>query len=199
MSALPTQAEMELVPIFWRTLGYGMRLLLIHGSSAVGKVTVAKAVTQLISCRLFDNHAAIDTALTVFNFGERGFWELVHTVRLSVLDAAAKQHVPLVAMTYCYSDPEDRPAFEQFEKILEQNGGEVLPVYLHCSVDEAIRRVGNPDRIERRKISTENGLRTFVADGNLTAIPRSNCLKLDTEVRSAQQTAQEIARHFRLY
>jgi len=28
---------------------------------------------------------------------------------------------------------------------MQRHGGEVLPVFLHCSREEAARRVGNPD------------------------------------------------------
>ncbi len=58
-----------------------MKLVFLHGSPAVGKLTVAKALLSMVSGRLFDNHAAIDLARTVFDFGAPGFWELVHSVR----------------------------------------------------------------------------------------------------------------------
>ena len=175
-----------------------MKLLLIHGAPAVGKLTVARAIAGVLPCRLFDNHASMDVALTVFEFGEPGFWALVHEVRLAVLNAAARQDVPLVVMTYCYSDPEDLTAFEQFESRVHGNGGEVLPVFLHCSLDETLRRVANPDRVERGKVSSEQGLRQFIASYNLTSVPRANCLQLSSERRSPNETAERIIRHFRL-
>src|SRR5712672_2006712 len=101
-----------------------MKLVLIHRAPAVGKLTIAKALLRSVPGRLFDNHAAIDVARTVFDFGAPGFWELVHKVRLSVLEATAQQRVPLVVATCCYAEPDDRPAFEQFEAVVQQYGGE---------------------------------------------------------------------------
>jgi hypothetical protein len=46
-----------------------MKLVFLHGAPAVGKLTVAKALLCLVPGRLFDNHAAMDLALTVFDFG----------------------------------------------------------------------------------------------------------------------------------
>src|SRR5881392_2408918 len=46
-----------------------MKLLFLHGSPAVGKLTVAKALLRIVPGRLMDNHAAIDLALTIFAFG----------------------------------------------------------------------------------------------------------------------------------
>jgi shikimate kinase len=175
-----------------------MKLIFLHGAPATGKLTVAKALLRTVPGRLFDNHAAIDVAKTVLDFGAPGFWELVHVVRLSVLEAAAERDVPLVVATGCYAEPEDRPAFEQFEAIVQRHRGELLPVFLRCSREEIIRRVGNADRAERRKITSEEGLNKFLAQYNISPVPRTDCLVLDTDTRSADATAQEIIRHFDL-
>jgi hypothetical protein len=175
-----------------------MKLLFLHGAPAVGKLTVAKALLRTVPGRLFDNHAAIDVARTVFEFGAPGFWPLVQVVRASVLDAAAEHGVPLMVATYCYAEPDDRPALEQFEAILQRRGGELLPVFLHCSEAEAVRRVSNPDRAQRRKITSKTGLAEFLTQYNIVPVPRPDCLMLDTEARSADATAQAIIRYFRL-
>ena len=173
-------------------------MIFLHGAPATGKLTVAKALLRAVPGRLFDNHAAIDVARTLFDFGAPGFWELVHTVRSAVVDAAAEHGVPLVVTTYCYAEPDDRPAFEQFEATVQRHGGELLPVFLHCSKEEIIRRVSNADRAERRKITSEKGLDTFLAQYNISPVPRTDCLVLDSETRSADATAQEIIQHFDL-
>ena len=175
-----------------------MKLLFLHGAPATGKLTVAKALLRLVPGRLFDNHAAIDLARTMFDFGAPGFWELVHTVRSAALDAAAANRVGLVAMTFCYADPEDRPQFAAFEAIMQRNGGDLLPVFLHCSREQALQRVGNADRVERRKMTSATSLIKFLDDNNFTAVRRADCLTLDTELRSAEATAREIVSHFGL-
>ena len=175
-----------------------MKLLFLHGSPAVGKLTVAKALLRLVPGRLMDNHAAIDLALTIFGFGAPGFWELVHDVRRSAMNAAAEHGVPLLVTTFCYAEPEDREQFGQIEEIVQRHGGELLPVFLNCSREEALRRVGNPDRVERRKIISGEHLIQELDRYDLTAVPRLDCLKLDTGVNPADVTAQEIVRRFGL-
>src|ERR1700676_627540 len=175
-----------------------MKLLFLHGSPATGKLTVAKALLQTVTGRLFDNHAAIDMALTVFEFGAPGFWELVHSVRYETLDKAAEHGVALVVTTFCYAEPEDRAQFEKFEEIMQRHGGELLPVFLHCSREEAARRVGNPDRVERRKLTSPASLIKELDTYKFVAVPRPDCLVLNTEVRPAAATAQEIISHFGL-
>jgi hypothetical protein len=175
-----------------------MKLLFLHGAPAAGKLTVAKALLQTVAGRLFDNHAAIDLARTVFEFGAPGFWELVHSVRYETFDKAAEHGVALVVTTFCYAEPEDRPQFEKFEEIMQRRGGSLLPVFLQCSRQEAARRVGNPDRVERGKLTSPASLIKELDAYKFAAVPRSGCLTLNTEIRPAEATAQEIIRHFGL-
>jgi hypothetical protein len=134
----------------------------------------------------------------VFDFGAPGFWELVQVVRMSVLEAAAERCTPLVVMTSVYAEPDDLPTFEQFESIVQRRGGQILPVFLQCSTEELIRRVGNADRIVKKKMASEQGARKFMAEHKVCAVPRRNCLVLNSETRSAEANAQEITRHFGL-
>jgi chloramphenicol 3-O-phosphotransferase len=175
-----------------------MKLLLLHGAPAAGKLTVAKALLAMMPGRLIDNHASIDLARTIFEFDAPGFWELVHDVRYSAIDAAARHGVELLVTTLCYVDPDDRAQLEAFEAIMQRNGGEVLPVFLHCSREEAARRVGNPDRIERRKMSSAERLLSYLDRYQFSPVPRPDCLTLDTEAGRADATAQSIIGHFRL-
>jgi hypothetical protein len=177
---------------------HGMKLIFIHGAPASGKLTVAKALLRAVRGRLFDNHAAIDLARKVFDFGTPGFWELVDAVWLSALDAAAKHGVPLLVTTFCYAEPEDHERLVRVEGILTQHSGELLPVFLYCSEEEAARRVTNADRAARQKIASVEALNGFRTRWNIVPIPKSNCLPLDTEVRQPDATAHEIIRHFTL-
>ena len=175
-----------------------MKLVFLHGAPATGKLTVAKALLNVVPGRLLDNHAAVDFARTIFEFGAPGFWELVHQIRLAALEAAAQHGVLLVVVTFCYSDPTDLPQFEEFERLVLGAGGELLPVFLHCSDEEIARRIGNADRVERRKTSSMEALNAFRAIYNDAPVPRDNCFKIDSGARSAKATALEIARHFGL-
>ena len=175
-----------------------MKLLFLHGSPATGKLTVAKALLRMVPGRLMDNHAVIDFVRTVFDFGAPGFWELVHSVRYSAMDAAAAHDVSLLVTTFCYAEPDDREQFGKFEEIVQHRGGELLPVFLHCSREEAVRRVGNPDRVERRKMASGESLIKYLDSYDFSPVPRPDCLKLDTEVTSAEVTAQNIISHFGL-
>jgi chloramphenicol 3-O-phosphotransferase len=175
-----------------------MKLIFLHGSPAVGKLSVAKALLRLVPARLMDNHANVDLARTVFDFGVPGFWELVHASRCVALDAAAKHGVPLLVTTYCYVAPADLAHYEEFEAIVRRHGGEMFPVFLHCSQQEALRRVGNPDRIARGKVTSAEGLIDYVGDRDFTSVPREECIKFDTGAMPPDAVARAIVDRFGL-
>lgn len=50
-----------------------MKLVFLHGAPATGKLTVAKALLNVVPGRLLDNHAAIDFARNVFESERQGF------------------------------------------------------------------------------------------------------------------------------
>jgi len=175
-----------------------MKLIFLHGSPAVGKLTVAKALLRLVPARLMDNHANVDLARTVFDFGVPGFWELVHASRCVALQAAGKHGVPLLVTTYCYVEPHDLANYEEFEATVRQYDGEMCPAFLHCPHEEALRRVGNPDRVARGKVTSAEGLIHFIDGRNFTAVPREECITLDTGTMPAEGAAAAIVRHFRL-
>ena len=79
------------------------------GAPAIGKLTVARALLRIVPGRLVDNHAVIDVAPRVFDFGTPGIWALVQTAHSSVLDGAAVHSVALVVATYCCAKPDNRP------------------------------------------------------------------------------------------
>jgi len=96
-------------------LTFIMKLLFLHGSPATGKLTVAKALLRMVPGRLMDNHASIDFARQIFDFDAPGFWQQVHNIRYSAMDAAASNGVALLVTTFCYAEPEDRQQFGRFE------------------------------------------------------------------------------------
>ena len=177
---------------------FGMKLLFIHGAPAAGKLTTARAVLGLVNGRLFDNHVAIDVARTVVDFGAAGFWDLVQAVRMSVLGAAAAGNVPLLVTTFVYVEPHDLATFEQFEATVHQHGGQLLPVFLHCSTAEIVRRISNDDRVARKKMASEPSVRDFMARHRVCAVPRPTCLELDSATNTAEANAAQIVRHFHL-
>ena len=73
-----------------------MRLLVIFGPPAVGKMTVGRAVAARSDFRLFHNHATIEPLLDVFDYGTPPFLTLMAEWRRRVVEEAAAFGTDLV-------------------------------------------------------------------------------------------------------
>lgn len=175
-----------------------MKLILVHGPPATGKMTVSRKLADITGAPLVDNHVAIDLARNVFGFGAPGFWELVHDVRVATLRAAARADVPVLITTAAYNHPGDLVLLRSYEGAVQEFGGSVSYVYLTCSEQTLMKRVVAPERRERGKLSTQDGLKNYLAANNFEPAPRDACLQLSTEISSPLANAQAIALHFGL-
>lgn len=180
------------------SLEQSLILIYLHGAPASGKLTIANSILSKVPGRLFDNHAAIDLARTMFEFGSEGFWSLVTQLRLETIQKALDYNIELVVMTSCYSHPENYEAFEEIELIVKKADGKVLPVYLDCSLDELETRVTNQSRVNKRKIRTIEALRKFLDSWNITPIPRENCFQIESHELKPIHAAEKIIKHFNL-
>jgi hypothetical protein len=69
---------------------------------------------------------------------------------------------------------------------------------LQCSTDEIVRRIGNADRVARKKMASEQSARAFMAQHRICAVPRSTCLRLDSEANDADTNTNSIVEYFKI-
>src|SRR5687767_7450906 len=129
-----------------------MKLIIIHGPPAAGKLTVGTELARLTGYKLFHNHLSIDFVKPVFEFGTPRFWELIGELRAAVIAAAARDGISLIH-TFCYEFGVDDEHFQQLIAAAEDNGGEVHIVLLLCDDQERKRRIGSESRVKIGKLT----------------------------------------------
>src|SRR4051812_48921800 len=108
-----------------------MKFLLIYGSPAAGKLTVANEIATATGFKVFHNHLTINCVRPIFEFGTPPFGRLIDSFRLQLITEAAREGVDLVH-TFVYSFGKDDPYIERITGAVEENGGEVCLVLLQC-------------------------------------------------------------------
>jgi len=171
-----------------------MRLIFLHGAPASGKFTIAQLLCASHGVLNFHNHLTIDVAKSLFDFGTPEFWDLTHQLRRTALAARAEAGSGDVVFTNCYSSPHDDPIVEALEAEVVTRGGEFLPVFLDCTIEELRRRVVHSSRKDMRKIHTAEGLDRYLKEWNFVALNRPNTISLTTDGRTPEECAGEIAR-----
>jgi MoxR-like ATPase len=170
-----------------------MKLLLIHGRPAVGKLTVARLVARETGGRLFHNHLTVNLALSVFPFGSPAFVALREEIWTRVLGLAASEGVPLLIFTF---NPENTVTQAFIDRIFAEStalGTEVIPVELTAPEEEIERRLASESRLADGKTLDAAGYRRLRESGAfLSPRIRGSRLVLDMGRLSPAEAAARI-------
>ena len=185
-----------------------MRLLVIFGPPAVGKMTVGRAVAARSEFRLFHNHATIEPLLEVFDYGTLPFTTLMGEWRRRVVEEAAAFGTDLL-FTFVWGLEIEADAAAMVELITPYAaaGADVAFVELSASLDTRLERNrtehrlaekrskrdvewsdGNVRELERHVLNTRSD-RRLPADAVLARYPH---LRLDNTDLSADEAAVRI-------
>jgi len=173
-----------------------MKLIIIYGPEATGKLTIAKALAQQTRFRLFHNHISVDVAKVLFDFGDEAFSQLIWDVRLLVFEHAARANVPGLIFTWAYSHPDFLPYLDRIKSVLAVYDVEMCYVFVSCSVEELKRRVIQQDRSIVGKINSIEALEKQLDKKNHQVIPGTLSLIIDNTDLSPADAAQIIMAHY---
>ncbi|MDE6655481.1 MAG: AAA family ATPase [Anaeroplasmataceae bacterium] len=132
-----------------------MKLVLIFGDSAVGKMTVGQELCKITDLRLFHNHMSIEMVLEVFGSFHQ---EAILKLRNAIFEEFAKTDNYGLVFTFMwdFNEQEDWDIVKGITDIFEQQNAEVYYVELDASLEV---------RLERNK--TENRLKNKASKRNI--------------------------------
>ena len=177
-----------------------MKLIIIHGPPAAGKLTVANAIAEKTAFKVFHNHLSIDCIRSVFEFGTDAFWRLSVQIRCLVIAEAARQGVDMI-QTFVYGKGPDDQYFANIVASAEDNGGEVHIVLLNCENEERKKRIVNESRVRLRKLTDPTSVDTqHLRMDIFSPFPEreNKTLIIDTTDLTPEESAGRIIEHFRL-
>lgn len=98
-----------------------MKVVLLYGPPAVGKLTVARALAERTGYRLLHNHLLLDLSLSLFDKGTPPGVQLSRDLRHFVVERAIDFGLPGMVLTWVYAP--DREAYaEWFCRFVEERG-----------------------------------------------------------------------------
>jgi len=185
-----------------------MKLILLAGPQAVGKMTVGQELAKCTELKLFHNHQTIDLLLPLLPLNEAG-WETVRQLREIIFRAFAKSGQYGMIHTVMFDYPDDFEYWEWIKNCFREECPETqfYFVELRADMEERLRRNKTENRLlhkpSKRDLEwSENDLRTAMEKHRLYSEPgeitEPNYLCLDTTHLSAEETAQIIKARFQL-
>jgi len=178
-----------------------MKLILLYGPPAVGKLTIAKEIARLTGFKVFHAHLTVDLVVSIFPRGTPSYRKLVWDIRYAVFAETARTHIAGLIFTMVYRRDQE-PFIARCVEIVEQCGGEVCFVHLYCHAETLRQRVVREDRKQHGKITSGELLNATLSNWEsqlpFEAATQWGSLSLNTDVLGPLEAAQQVMAHYRL-
>lgn len=175
-----------------------MKLVILHGPPASGKLTLANRLKSELGYNVLHNHLTVDLALEVYSgFGEGDFYNFLDKLRTQAIEKACQNKMAGLIVTFCFDLATDMMVVKQWESIVTQYGGNILPIYLNVSADVLAQRVEQCSRIGTKKVQCRHELRSVISENKFEAIPHSNTFSVDTSDLCVDKSISRILDHLR--
>ena len=129
-----------------------MKLIVIFGPQAVGKMTVGQELEKITNLKLFHNHMTIELVLNFFDYGTPSFRRLSTLFRKEIFEEVANSDLEGLIFTYVwyFDDKHDWDYIENFVKIFRDKNADIYYVELESDLEERIKRNKTEHRLNHK-------------------------------------------------
>ena len=181
-----------------------MKLLILIGNSAVGKMTVGQELCKITPFRLFHNHMMIEPVLEIFGTFNGA---VIQKLRSVVFEEFAKTDNYGLVFTFmwAFDMPSDWEYLESVKRIFGLPEEDVYYVELIAPQEVRLERNATENRLKnkasKRDIEASNQRllrddRNYRCESLPGEIPFPNYLRLENANLSPEEAAQRIKSHF---
>ena len=184
-----------------------MKLVIIFGPQAVGKMTVGQELQKQTDLKLFHNHMTIDLVSNFFSYSTAEGKRLVELFRKEIFESVAKSDLEGLIFTFLWAFDlrQDWDYMDNLFNLFKKHGAEVYFVELETDMQTRLERNKTANRLEhkptKRNIDwTEQDIVDTASKHRLNSDPGEikykNYLKIDNTNKSAKQVTDEIIDRF---
>ena len=185
-----------------------MKLIIIFGPHAVGKMTVGQALSEKTKIPLFHNHESIELALSLLP-KDVSFGALSQEIRAVVFKHVSQAHGLGLIFTFMWAldMKEDHDYMNELETMFIREGADVYYVELSADLDVRLGRNASENRLKHKpskrdiEASTDRFIRLedkYRLNSYEGEIKKSNYMKIDNTNLSADEVADLIIQFFKL-
>lgn len=180
-----------------------MKLIIIFGPPAVGKMTVGQELEKITELKLFHNHMSLELVNKFFDFGTEQLERLDRLIRFGVFNEVANSNLEGLIFTYVWAlnVKEDTDYIEKIAEIFASKGGQVYYFELKADLNERLIRNKDDHRLQckpsKRDITfSEKSLLSFEKDYKMNTSDHDfsdkNIFTIDNTNLDANQVAEII-------
>jgi chloramphenicol 3-O-phosphotransferase len=186
-----------------------MKLIIIFGPQAVGKMTVGHELEKITDLKLFHNHMTIELVSPFFSYGSEAGKKLVNLFRKEIFEEVAKSDLEGLIFTYvwAFDQKADWDYIDNLCDIFESKGANIYFVELEADVNTRLDRNKHPHRLshkptkrnlERSEKDLKDSMNKYRLNSKNGEIQKENYVRIDNTNLSPEETAQKIKERFQL-
>lgn len=186
-----------------------MKLVILFGPLAVGKMTVGQELEKITGLKLFHNHMTIELVLPFFDMYSKSFNKLVNSFRMQLFEEVSKSNMEGIIFTFVWELDQkyDDDFIKSIVDIFEKENAGVYYVELEADVSVRLKRNKSANRlkhkISKRDINSSekellNTDRDFVLNSKKNILQGEEYIRINNTKLSAKETAKMIKEKFDL-
>ena len=180
-----------------------MKLIVIFGPSAVGKMTVGQELEKITKLKLFHNHMSLELVNQFFDFGAPSFSRLDKKIRFAIFEEVAKSELEglIFTIVWAHNYKEDEDYINEIEAIFRKEGGSIQYVELISDLEVRLKRNRHEHRLKHKasKRNVEFSEKVMLSDEQEYtmnteegAYPDKTIFKIENTDLPAKEVAQMI-------
>lgn len=176
-----------------------MKIILLYGPPAVGKLTIATLLHRKTGYKLLHNHAIQDPITKIIPVDNPSNRLLVREFRLRMLEEAIKNNISLI-LTFSIAGNEPFRHIEDIIEMGEMYNSAICLVRLIADRGTILQRVENDSRKAYGKVSSIENLQKMIQKNAdmFDIYPKKEHLTIDTANLSPEQAVAQIMHTYNL-
>ena len=186
-----------------------MKLIIIFGPHAVGKMTVGHELEKITGLKIFHNHMTIDLVSPFFSYKTDAGKRLVKLFRQEIFKEVTKSNLEGIIFTFiwAFDQKADWDYVDEISDIFKSKGEEVYLVELEADLDERIDRNKSPHRLihkpskrnlEESESELKKSVEIFRLNSHEGEIKEKNYIKINNTNLAPEVVAKMIKEKFQL-
>jgi hypothetical protein len=180
-----------------------MKLVIIFGPHAVGKMTVGQELEKISGFKLFHNHKPIELVIDYFSYSSVEGRQLVNRIRQEFFKAFAESDVSgyILTFVWAFEAEGERDYMEGIASTFEDKNATVYWIELEAPLEERLKRNVSANRLRHKpskrdfafsEASLIRGSEEHRLNSTPGEIPGPNYLRIDNTNVSARAAAEKI-------
>ncbi|MBN2795637.1 MAG: AAA family ATPase [Clostridia bacterium] len=186
-----------------------MKLVIIIGPQAVGKMAVGMALAEKTGMRLFHNHMTIELAKDIYGDMNQEAWKLVGQLRKDIFDSVLHSDLEGFIFTYVWAFNLEEE-YDYIQNLIDQFASEHIESYLielEADLEERLLRNKTDLRLQQKpsKRNLEwsenellNSMEKYRLNSNEGEITHKNYIKINNTKLTPEEVASQIIKVFNL-